>query len=90
MRQDGQSPVSGTASAGDAHSMACRSNPIHSSAPRYRLAEGYRNGDEHLRQSQKMGVTWPFILHFVFCILVSHEQDKIPLFLCYFNFMHFR
>ena len=55
--------VSGTASAGDAHSLVRRTNPpTASSVPRYGVAQGYRKGDEHLRQSQKMGATWPCIL----------------------------
>ena len=40
--------------------------PTASSVPRYGVAEGYRKGDEHLRQSQKMGATWPCILY-LFC-----------------------
>ena len=58
--------VSGTASAGDAHSLVRRINPpTASSVPRYGVAQGYRKGDEHLRQSKKMGVTWPCILYLV-------------------------
>ena len=43
--------------------------PTASSVLRYGVAQGYRKGDEHLRQSQKMGVTWPCILNLVSCLL---------------------
>ena len=55
--------VSGSASAGDAHFLVRRTNPpTASSVPWYGVAQGYRKGNEHLRQSQKMGATWPCIL----------------------------
>ena len=54
--------VSGTASTGDAHSLARRAKPpTASSVARCGVTQGYRKGDEHLRQSQ-MGMTWPCIL----------------------------
>ena len=63
-RSASRQTVSGTASAGDAHSLARRTNPpTASSVPRYGVAQGYRKGDENLRQSQRMGVTWPCILY---------------------------
>ena len=50
--------VSGTASTGDAHSLVRRTKPpTASSVSQYGVAQGYRKGDEHLRQFQKMGVT---------------------------------
>lgn len=67
--------VSGTASAGDAHSLVRRTNPpTASSVPRYGVAQGYRKGDEHLRQSQKMGATWPCILYLVFHLCPSETM----------------
>ena len=60
--------VSGTASAGDAHYLVPvrRTNPpTASSVPWYGVAQGYRKEDEHLRQSQHMGATWPCILYLV-------------------------
>lgn len=58
--------MSGTTSAKDAHSLVHRTNPpTASSVPRYRVAQGYRKGDEHHRQSQKMEVTGPRILDLV-------------------------
>ena len=45
--------VSGTASAGNAHSLARKVNPLTASlVPRYGVAQGYRKGDEHLRPSR--------------------------------------
>ena len=59
--------VSGTASAGNAHSLARRINPSTASlVPRYGVAQGYRKGDEHLRPSKQMERP-KFALH---CILL--------------------
>ena len=45
--------VSGTASAGDAHSLARKINPpTASSVACYGVAQGYRKGNEHLRRSR--------------------------------------
>ena len=52
----------GTASAGDTHSLACRTNPPTASlVPRHRVAWGYWKGDKHLRPSQLVEETCPCI-----------------------------
>ena len=52
----------GTASAGDTHSLACRTYPPTASIVlRHRVAKGYWKGDKHLRPSQLAGETCPCI-----------------------------
>ena len=70
--------ASGTPSAGDAHSLVRRTNPpTASSVPRCGVAQGYRKGDEHLGQSQKMVVTWPCILYFVSLTWKPNPQFRV-------------
>ena len=70
--------VSGTASAGDALSLArtlVELTPTASSVSRFRVAQGYRKGDEHLRQLQK----WesPGLIS---CILYVSCSSNLPLY----------
>ena len=52
---------------------------VHYPVPRYGVAQGYRKGDEHLRQSQKMGVTWPCILYLLYLYAFSGHIFSLPL-----------
>ena len=71
VRSASHQTVSGTASAGDAHSLVRRINPpTASSVPRCGVAQGYRKGDEHLRQPQHTGATWPCIV----CIVTEGDR----------------
>ena len=64
--------VSGTALAGDAHSLVGRTNP--QQLVQYGVAQGYRKGDEHLKLSQKMEVTLPCLV--VVCVIWTSSVTK--------------